>query len=90
MRCAFFHLVLDKLLLSINLPTVSLSYNLNITFPSFAQFRFISSHCLQIIAPLLRVLEKCSALNILHRDIKPENIFLVGTFTLISTFSMPI
>lgn len=30
----------------------------------------------QIIAPLLRVLEKSHRMNLMHRDIKPENIFL--------------
>ena len=30
----------------------------------------------QIIAPLLRVMEKCHSLRLMHRDIKPENIFL--------------
>jgi serine/threonine protein kinase len=30
----------------------------------------------QIIAPLLRVLEKSHCLALMHRDIKPENIFL--------------
>ncbi|KAL6758105.1 kinase-like domain-containing protein [Haematococcus lacustris] len=32
--------------------------------------------CTEIIAPLLRVLEKSHAMNIMHRDIKPENLFL--------------
>jgi hypothetical protein len=32
----------------------------------------------QVIAPLLRILEKMHALKLLHRDIKPENIFLTG------------
>eukprot|EP00798_Chlamydomonas_sp_ICE-L_P017650 gene17650-23995_t len=32
--------------------------------------------CVEIIAPLLRVLEKCHSLRMMHRDIKPENIFL--------------
>lgn len=38
----------------------------------------------QIIAPLLRVLEKMHSLNIMHRDVKPENIFLTrhGRFRL--------
>jgi hypothetical protein len=33
---------------------------------------------LQVITPLLRILEKMDALHLLHRDIKPENIFLTG------------
>eukprot|EP00201_Polytomella_parva_P004381 CAMPEP_0175074898 /NCGR_PEP_ID=MMETSP0052_2-20121109/21625_1 /TAXON_ID=51329 ORGANISM="Polytomella parva, Strain SAG 63-3" /NCGR_SAMPLE_ID=MMETSP0052_2 /ASSEMBLY_ACC=CAM_ASM_000194 /LENGTH=403 /DNA_ID=CAMNT_0016343373 /DNA_START=105 /DNA_END=1313 /DNA_ORIENTATION=- len=32
--------------------------------------------CVNIIAPLLRVLEKMHALRLVHRDIKPENLFL--------------
>ena len=32
----------------------------------------------QVIAPLLRILEKMHAVKLLHRDIKPENIFLTG------------
>eukprot|EP00200_Dunaliella_tertiolecta_P002635 CAMPEP_0202353218 /NCGR_PEP_ID=MMETSP1126-20121109/9076_1 /ASSEMBLY_ACC=CAM_ASM_000457 /TAXON_ID=3047 /ORGANISM="Dunaliella tertiolecta, Strain CCMP1320" /LENGTH=868 /DNA_ID=CAMNT_0048945541 /DNA_START=268 /DNA_END=2874 /DNA_ORIENTATION=- len=38
--------------------------------------------CVEVIAPLLRVLEKCSALNFIHRDIKPENLFLTKMFKL--------
>ena len=39
----------------------------------------------QVIAPLLRILEKMHALKLLHRDIKPENIFLtaLGKFKLV-------
>jgi hypothetical protein len=39
---------------------------------------------LQIIVPILRILEKMHALTIMHRDIKPENIFLTkaGKFRL--------
>jgi serine/threonine protein kinase len=33
---------------------------------------------LQVITPLLRILEKMHSLKLLHRDIKPENIFLTG------------
>jgi serine/threonine protein kinase len=38
----------------------------------------------QIVAPLLRVLEKAHTLGLMHRDIKPENIFLTrkGRFKL--------
>jgi serine/threonine protein kinase len=32
----------------------------------------------QIIAPLLRILEKMHSMKLMHRDIKPENIFLTG------------
>lgn len=40
----------------------------------------------QVIAPLLRILEKMHSLKLLHRDIKPENIFLtaLGKFKLVS------
>lgn len=34
--------------------------------------------CVDVIVPLLRVLESLDTLSILHRDIKPENIFLTG------------
>lgn len=34
--------------------------------------------CVEIIAPLLRILEKMHSLKLLHRDIKPENVFLTG------------
>lgn len=39
----------------------------------------------QVIAPLLRILEKMHSLKLLHRDIKPENIFLtaLGKFKLV-------
>lgn len=39
---------------------------------------------LQVIMPLLRILEKMHSLKYLHRDIKPENIFLttLGKFKL--------
>ncbi len=39
---------------------------------------------LQVITPLLRILEKMHAMKLLHRDIKPENIFLtsLGKFRL--------
>jgi serine/threonine protein kinase len=33
---------------------------------------------LQVITPLLRILEKMHSMMLLHRDIKPENIFLTG------------
>jgi serine/threonine protein kinase len=33
---------------------------------------------LQVITPLLRILEKMHNMMLLHRDIKPENIFLTG------------
>lgn len=38
----------------------------------------------QVITPLLRILEKMHSLKLLHRDIKPENIFLtaLGKFKL--------
>jgi serine/threonine protein kinase len=42
----------------------------------------VSSSCsaaaLQVITPLLRILEKMHSMSLLHRDIKPENIFLTG------------
>lgn len=40
---------------------------------------------MQVIAPLLRILEKMHTLKLLHRDIKPENIFLtaLGKFRLV-------
>eukprot|EP00877_Chromochloris_zofingiensis_P008085 jgi/Chrzof1/352/Cz01g12180.t1 len=40
--------------------------------------------CVEIITPLLRILEKMHSLKLLHRDIKPENIFLtsLGKFKL--------
>lgn len=38
--------------------------------------------CVDVIVPLLRVLESLDTLNILHRDIKPENIFLTGDDTI--------
>ncbi|KAI8468894.1 MAG: kinase-like domain-containing protein [Monoraphidium minutum] len=40
--------------------------------------------CVEVIAPLLRILEKMHTLKLLHRDIKPENIFLtaLGKFKL--------
>eukprot|EP00879_Flechtneria_rotunda_P023005 GHRR01024316.1.p1 GENE.GHRR01024316.1~~GHRR01024316.1.p1 ORF type:complete len:327 (+),score=110.61 GHRR01024316.1:681-1661(+) len=34
--------------------------------------------CVEVITPLLRILEKMHSLKLLHRDIKPENIFLTG------------
>ena len=34
--------------------------------------------CVDIVLPLLRVLESLHTLSIIHRDIKPENIFLTG------------
>jgi serine/threonine protein kinase len=37
-----------------------------------------AAHVLQVITPLLRILEKMHSLKLLHRDIKPENIFLTG------------
>jgi serine/threonine protein kinase len=39
---------------------------------------------LQVITPLLRILEKMHSMMLLHRDIKPENIFLtsMGKFKL--------
>lgn len=40
--------------------------------------------CIEIITPLLRILEKMHSLKLMHRDIKPENIFLtsLGKFKL--------
>ena len=38
--------------------------------------------CVDIIVPLLRVLESLNTLNIIHRDIKPENIFLMADGTM--------
>lgn len=47
--------------------------------PGFPQTRLTPCRtCLQIIAPLLRILEKMHTLKLMHRDIKPENIFLTG------------
>ncbi|GFR41246.1 hypothetical protein Agub_g1920 [Astrephomene gubernaculifera] len=34
--------------------------------------------CVQVIAPLLRVLARMHELHIMHRDIKPENLFLTA------------
>ncbi|GLI68845.1 hypothetical protein VaNZ11_013388, partial [Volvox africanus] len=34
--------------------------------------------CVEVIAPLLRVLERMHELHIMHRDIKPENIFITA------------
>ena len=34
--------------------------------------------CVEVVAPLLRLLEKMHRLNVVHRDIKPENIFLTA------------
>jgi serine/threonine protein kinase len=34
--------------------------------------------CVEVVAPLLRLLEKMHRLNVSHRDIKPENIFLTA------------
>jgi len=34
--------------------------------------------CVEVVAPLLRLLEKMHRLNVCHRDIKPENIFLTA------------
>ena len=34
--------------------------------------------CVEVVAPLLRLLEKMHRLNVIHRDIKPENIFLTA------------
>jgi serine/threonine protein kinase len=36
----------------------------------------------EIIVPLLRVLESLNTLNLIHRDIKPENIFLMADGTM--------
>lgn len=46
---------------------------------------------MQVIAPLLRILEKMHALRLLHRDIKPENIFLtgLGKFKLVRVGGVP-
>lgn len=41
-----------------------------------------SKVCVDVIVPLLRVLESLDTLHILHRDIKPENIFLTGDETI--------
>ncbi|GLC63752.1 hypothetical protein PLESTF_000070200 [Pleodorina starrii] len=34
--------------------------------------------CVEVIAPLLRVLERMHGLHLMHRDIKPENIFITA------------
>jgi aurora kinase len=34
--------------------------------------------CVEVVTPLLRLLEKMHRLNVSHRDIKPENIFLTA------------
>lgn len=44
--------------------------------PSKPYFHSRAHRSPQIIAPLLRVLEKSHAACLMHRDIKPENLFL--------------
>jgi len=65
-------------------------YLLNVTRPYIAGFPGLDNpfsprrlFMRQIIAPLLRMLEKMHAFMLLHRDIKPENIFLSGALEVV-------